>query len=53
MLLGTAPALPSRAQTEAAAEASRLLAEARRLFGLLGGVPAWLAAQLAPAPEPL
>ncbi|MFE0222058.1 hypothetical protein ACFW0U_14530 [Streptomyces albidoflavus] len=52
-LVGTAPALASLAQTEPEPEASRLLAEARRLFGLLGGVPTWLADQLAPAPEPL
>ena len=53
LLVGTAPALASLAQTEPEPEASRLLAEARRLFGLLGGVPTWLADQLAPAPEPL
>lgn len=52
-LVGTAPALMSLADTEAAAEASRLRAEAGRLFRLLGGVPTWLAEQLASVePEP-
>lgn len=47
-LVGTAPALLSLADTEPEPEASRLREEARRLFRLLGGVPTWLAAQLAP-----
>ncbi|MDF3298575.1 hypothetical protein [Streptomyces tropicalis] len=49
-LVGTAPALASLADAEAEPEASRLREEARRLFRLLGGVPTWLARQLAPAP---
>ncbi len=41
----------SLADAEAEPEASRLREEARRLFRLLGGVPTWLARQLAvPAP---
>ncbi|AGF66656.1 hypothetical protein AQJ11_04685 [Streptomyces corchorusii] len=47
-LVGTAPALVSLADTEEEPEASRLREEARRLFRLLGGVPTWLAQQLAP-----
>ncbi|GAA3144827.1 hypothetical protein GCM10010521_34730 [Streptomyces rameus] len=47
-LVGTAPALASLADTEEEPEASRLREEARRLFRLLGGVPTWLARQLAP-----
>ncbi|MET8451294.1 hypothetical protein [Streptomyces sp. NPDC005209] len=47
-LVGTAPALASLADTEAEPEASRLREEARRLYRLLGGVPTWLARQLAP-----
>jgi tetratricopeptide (TPR) repeat protein len=47
-LVGTAPALASLADTEPEPEASRLREEARRLFRLLGGVPTWLAPQLAP-----
>ncbi|MFE2282288.1 hypothetical protein ACFXAE_34670 [Streptomyces sp. NPDC059454] len=47
-LVGTAPALVSLAETETEPEASRLREEARRLFRLLGGVPTWLARQLAP-----
>ncbi|MEU6551270.1 hypothetical protein ABZ915_13460 [Streptomyces sp. NPDC046915] len=47
-LVGTAPALASLADTETEPEASRLRDEARRLFRLLGGVPTWLARQLAP-----
>ncbi|WP_320784420.1 hypothetical protein [Streptomyces sp. CRN 30] len=47
-LVGTAPALASLAETESEPEASRLLAEARRLFRLLGGVPTWLTHQLTP-----
>jgi hypothetical protein len=46
-LVGTAPALASLADAEAEPEASRLREEARRLFRLLGGVPTWLARQLA------
>ncbi|MCT9142187.1 hypothetical protein [Streptomyces violarus] len=49
-LVGTAPALVSLADTETEPEASRLREEARRLFRLLGGVPTWLARQLAPLP---
>ncbi|KAF2776611.1 hypothetical protein STPH1_1269 [Streptomyces sp. OM5714] len=47
-LVGTAPALASLADAESEPEASRLRDEARRLFRLLGGVPTWLARQLAP-----
>ncbi|GHJ99771.1 hypothetical protein SY2F82_15690 [Streptomyces sp. Y2F8-2] len=47
-LVGTAPALASLADAESEPEASRLRAEAGRLFRLLGGVPTWLARQLAP-----
>lgn len=49
-LVGTAPALASLADAEVEPEASRLREEARRLFRLLGGVPTWLARQLAPVP---
>lgn len=49
-LVGTAPALAALADAEPEPEASRLRAEARRLFHLLGGVPTWLAAHLAPHP---
>ncbi len=49
-LVGTAPALVSLADTETEPEAARLREEARRLFRLLGGVPTWLAGQLAPPP---
>ncbi|MDT9698958.1 hypothetical protein [Streptomyces sp. P17] len=49
-LVGTAPALASLADTEPEPEASRLREEARRLFRLLGGVPTWLARQLAQGP---
>ncbi|MET9730771.1 hypothetical protein ABZZ79_08940 [Streptomyces sp. NPDC006458] len=49
-LVGTAPALASLADAETEPEASRLREEARRLFRLLGGVPTWLAGQLAPPP---
>ena len=48
-LVGTAPALASLADAESEPEASRLRAEATRLFRLLGGVPTWLAAQLTPS----
>jgi tetratricopeptide (TPR) repeat protein len=47
-LVGTAPALASLADAEVEPEASRLRAEAGRLFRLLGGVPTWLARQLTP-----
>ncbi|MER5227471.1 hypothetical protein [Streptomyces flaveus] len=47
-LVGTAPALASLADAEIEPEASRLRAEAARLFRLLGGVPTWLAPRLAP-----
>ncbi|MCX4578316.1 MULTISPECIES: hypothetical protein [unclassified Streptomyces] len=47
-LVGTAPALASLADAETEPEASRLRAEAGRLFRLLGGVPTWLARQLSP-----
>ncbi|MFC5634991.1 hypothetical protein [Streptomyces bullii] len=47
-LVGTAPALVSLADTEPEPEASRLREEAGRLLRLLGGVPTWLARQLAP-----
>ncbi|MFF8290073.1 hypothetical protein ACF068_12710 [Streptomyces sp. NPDC016309] len=47
-LVGTAPALVALADAEPEPEAARLRAEARRLFQLLGGVPTWLAARLAP-----
>ncbi|MFJ6694799.1 hypothetical protein ACIQM4_01810 [Streptomyces sp. NPDC091272] len=47
-LVGTAPALAALADTEPEPEASRLRAEAARLFHLLDGVPTWLAAQLSP-----
>ncbi|OAH12213.1 hypothetical protein [Streptomyces jeddahensis] len=48
-LVGTAPALASLADAESEPEASRLRAEAKRLFRLLGGVPTWLAAKLSPS----
>lgn len=51
-LVGTAPALISLAQTETEPVATRLRAEAGRLFRLLGGVPTWLAPLLDPPPEP-
>ncbi|WP_326719953.1 MULTISPECIES: hypothetical protein [unclassified Streptomyces] len=47
-LVGTVPALASLADAETEPEASRLRAEAGRLFRLLGGVPTWLAQQLDP-----
>ncbi|GAA2247658.1 hypothetical protein GCM10010145_13510 [Streptomyces ruber] len=49
-LVGTAPALVSLADAETEPEATRLRAEATRLFRLLGGVPTWLAERLAPPP---
>lgn len=50
-LVGTAPALAALAEAEEEPEATRLRAEARRLFHLLGGIPTWLADQLRPAPS--
>lgn len=47
-LVGTAPALAALADAESEPEATRLRAEAARLFRLLDGVPTWLAARLAP-----
>ncbi len=44
-LVGTAPALVALAEAEPEPTASRLRAEAARLFRLLGGVPTWLAGQ--------
>ncbi|CAL9311833.1 hypothetical protein SUDANB25_04878 [Streptomyces sp. SudanB25_2051] len=49
-LVGTAPALAALADAEPEPEASRLRAEAQRLFRLLGGVPTWLAAHLTARP---
>ncbi|MET9429604.1 hypothetical protein [Streptomyces sp. NPDC003036] len=49
-LVGTAPALAALAEAEPEPEAARLREEARRLFRLLGGVPTWLAGQLAAQP---
>ncbi|MGP4000459.1 hypothetical protein [Streptomyces sp. 8N706] len=49
-LIGTAPALAALADAEPEPEATRLRAEAARLVRLLGGVPTWLAAQLAAEP---
>ncbi|MEV7084709.1 hypothetical protein AB0O07_02200 [Streptomyces sp. NPDC093085] len=51
-LIGTAPALAALAEVEPEPEATRLRAEATRLFRLLGGVPSWLAGQLTPLPPP-
>ena len=42
-LIGTPPALVSLAEVEPEPEATRLRAEATRLFRLLGGLPVWLA----------
>ncbi|QUI34563.1 hypothetical protein [Streptomyces alfalfae] len=47
-LVGTAPALAALAEVEPEPEATRLRAEATRLFRLLGGVPAWLSQHLTP-----
>ncbi len=47
-LVGTAPALAALAEAEPEPEATRLRAEASRLFRLLGGVPSWLAQHLQP-----
>jgi hypothetical protein len=47
-LIGVAPALVVLAETEPEPEAARLREEAARLLRLLGGVPTWLADQLAP-----
>ncbi|MBW5486664.1 hypothetical protein GPJ59_33665, partial [Streptomyces bambusae] len=49
-LVGTAPALAALAEAEPEPEATRLRAEARRLFHLLGGIPTWLADHLHPSP---
>ncbi len=51
-LVGTAPALAALADAEPEPEATRLRAEATRLFRLLGGVPSWLAQHLTPPPAP-
>lgn len=48
-LVGMAPALAALADVQPEPEATRLRAEAQRLFRLLGGVPTWLAGQLAAA----
>lgn len=45
-LVGMAPALAALAEVEPEPEATRLRAEAGRLFRALGGVPTWLAGQL-------
>lgn len=45
-LVGMAPALVALADVEPEPEATRLRAEAGRLFRLLGGVPTWLAGRL-------
>jgi tetratricopeptide (TPR) repeat protein len=45
-LVGMAPALVALADAQPEAEATRLLAEATRLFRLLGGVPTWLTGRL-------
>ncbi|AXG81050.1 hypothetical protein [Streptomyces paludis] len=52
-LVGTAPALAALAEAEPEPEATRLRAEAARLFRLLGGVPTWLAHQLTPPAAPV
>ncbi|MFG2139671.1 hypothetical protein [Streptomyces sp. NPDC048650] len=49
-LVGTAPALAALADAAPEEEAPRLRAEAARLLRLMGGVPTWLAEQLAPRP---
>ncbi|MFH8366748.1 hypothetical protein [Streptomyces sp. NPDC018031] len=51
-LIGIAPALAALAEVADEPEAGRMRAEAGRLVRLLGGVPAWLAAQLGRAPGP-
>ncbi|NLU65907.1 hypothetical protein [Streptomyces sp. HNM0574] len=48
-LVGMAPALAALADAQPDPEASRLRDEARRLFQLLGGIPAWLGDHLSPA----
>ncbi len=48
-LVGMAPALVALSDAQPAPEASRLRAEARRLFRLLGGVPTWLEGRLGTA----
>ncbi|WP_340556777.1 hypothetical protein [Streptomyces sp. GSL17-111] len=45
-LVGMAPALAALADVQPEPEATRLRAEAQRLFRLLGGVPTWLAERL-------
>ncbi len=50
-LVGTAPALIALADAEPEPTASRLRAEAARLFRLLGGVPTWLAGQFPASPS--
>ncbi len=50
-LVGIAPALASLADVEEEPEAHRLRTEAGRLVRLLGGVPVWLAEQLAHHPD--
>lgn len=48
-LVGMAPALASLADAQPEPEASRLRAEAGRLFRLLGGLPTWMAGQMTAA----
>lgn len=50
-LVGMAPALVALSDAQPEQEASRLRAEAGRLFRLLGGVPTWLAGRLGAAGE--
>lgn len=50
-LIGIAPALAALAEVEEEPEATRLRTEAVRLVRLLGGVPVWLADQLARTPS--
>lgn len=49
-LIGVAPALTALAQVEPEPEAARLREEAARLVRVLGGIPVWLAAELASPP---
>lgn len=49
-LIGMAPALTSLADAQPEPESTRLREEAGRLFRLLGGVPTWLAGQVAAVP---
>jgi tetratricopeptide (TPR) repeat protein len=51
-LVGIAPALVALAEAMPAEEATRLRAEAARLYRLLDGVPRWLGAQLADRERP-